>query len=1009
MQVVGGKRGRAGKPPSWFVWPLLVVAWLAAAGAGWAADGWVVTGQDFPASLTWGQSRDVSVQASNTGTTSWDAYYGLLGVSGSAGDLEPVDRWGVTRTPEGGMVPAVDASGSKGFGFTIIAPPMTTLAYPAPADQDTPGVTTSLACTWALANAEVPVVPDAAGREVVVSRFPDVQPGTAGEWARFYVEECAGRAPAIVQGYWDGTYRPREAVSRDQMAVFIARAMKLELIPWQGSFTDVGPEQWAGEYIEALARAGVVQGYPDGSYHPGAVCTRDQMAVFVARGMAGGDENVPSGPAEATFPDVATDYWAYRYVEFAVAEAVVRGYPDGLYRPDEDCTRDQMAVFVYRAFVGPRASPVVLAGPAITAVDPAAAGYYGWSSASSGRDVEPGYAYVTFDAMRLGEELAAGPNGEWDIAFELRRADSPTQPASGEYTASMSLTAEQIIAARGAAATSGNPYLTVSWQIPEGLAVGDYLLVVSVEDETGATYQLARTPAFAITHPEALILYDASGSFGWLGLIYSQQLANLLGHFRHAYHIQPIESYAAGDIEGHAVTFYMGSVYDNPLPEAFLNDVMSTAKPVCWMKYNIWQLAWTQQEEFTARFGFDFLHLDSSGYDTITYRGTQFTKYQADPELGLVSIVDPTLAAEMASACLPAEQGGDCIPYVVRGGNLWYVADIPFAYMSEEDRYVAFADLLHYMLDMHHPVSHRAIVRIEDVDPTADPNSLRQVADYLYGEGVPFAVSVIPVYADPFGYYNDGVSEWIPMTSQPDFMAALQYMVSRGGSIVLHGYTHQYDGLANPDTGVTGDDFEFLRVQRQPDESLVYTAVPDDSAAWVRERLGLAEAQLEVAGLSEVAFEAPHYAASALDYQVFGTDFPATIQRALYFTEHPAAMAEFGREVGAAPAPGRGRPLQATGGPLVFGGQFFPYVIERDVYGQKVLPENLGNVQLGSGGNQARLPADIVAAAAQNLVVEDGWASAYFHPFLDISYLQEMVSGIKALGYTYVPVSADLR
>jgi hypothetical protein len=74
------------------------------------------------------------------------------------------------------------------------------------------------------------------------------------------------------------------------------------------------------------------------------------MAVFVARAMVGGDAYVPSGPAVAFFPDVPTDHWAFRYVEYIRVEGVTGGYPDGAYHPEYPCTRDQMAVFVQRAF-----------------------------------------------------------------------------------------------------------------------------------------------------------------------------------------------------------------------------------------------------------------------------------------------------------------------------------------------------------------------------------------------------------------------------------------------------------------------------------------------------------------------------------------------------------------------------------------------------------------------------------------------------------------------------------
>jgi len=51
------------------------------------------------------------------------------------------------------------------------------------------------------------------------------------------------------------------------------------------------------------------------------------------------------------------------------------------------------------------------------------------------------------------------------------------------------------------------------------------------------------------------------------------------------------------------------------------------------------------------------------------------------------------------------------------------------------------------------------------------------------------------------------------------------------------------------------------------------------------------------------------------------------------------------------------------------------------------------------------LPADLIRAARKNRVIRDGWASAFFHPYLDLSYLQELVSGIRGLGYKYVPLT----
>jgi hypothetical protein len=49
---------------------------------------------------------------------------------------------------------------------------------------------------------------------------------------------------------------------------------------------------------------------------------------------------------------VPADFWAYTYVEYIAQPtiAVTQGYPDGNYHPEYTCTRDQMAVYVTRAF-----------------------------------------------------------------------------------------------------------------------------------------------------------------------------------------------------------------------------------------------------------------------------------------------------------------------------------------------------------------------------------------------------------------------------------------------------------------------------------------------------------------------------------------------------------------------------------------------------------------------------------------------------------------------------------
>ena len=74
-----------------------------------------------------------------------------------------------------------------------------------------------------------------------------------------------------------------------------------------------------------------------------------------------------------------------------------------------------------------------------------------------------------------------------------------------------------------------------------------------------------------------------------------------------------------------------------------------------------------------------------------------------------------------------------------------------------------------------------------------------------------------------------------------------------------------------------------------------------------------------------------------------------------------------------------------------------------------MLPENIGNVEPEAFNNHpARFPADLIDSARRNLVVRDGSASFFYHPYLGTSYLQQVVEGVQALGYTFVPASAML-
>jgi len=461
---------------------MIVTCICALSGAALAADGWTVTAQDLPAAIEWDASVPASVEAHNSGTTDWGDTFALTSVEVPTSTAVPIDRWGLESVPVEGVTVAPD--GSYLFEFPVVGPPITTMLYPLPLTPTAAAAPDALDCSWILANGSTLITTDIAAQHTVVSRFKDTQPGTSGAWAWFWIEECAGRVPLIVTGYQqpDGSYlyQPTWEVDRAAMAVYMARALNLPTAAYEGLFPDdVASDHWAWPWIEALQRAGIVQGFDATHYGPSMIVNRDAMAVYVARGMVGGME-VPTGPPTPSFPmDVPTSQWAYDEIEYCAAHNVVQGIGGGYYLPSNAVTRGQMAVFVYKGFIMPTGAVVVLGGPAISQIWTDYS--WAWTSLASFPQDDPGIAYVVLDCARLNTDMAP-----LELKFELVGPETTTEWWSVDAT-EIQWCIDEVNA-------YGYADVALGWYIPTGLAPGDYIFVMTIGGNV-----LARQPAFEVT------------------------------------------------------------------------------------------------------------------------------------------------------------------------------------------------------------------------------------------------------------------------------------------------------------------------------------------------------------------------------------------------------------------------------------------------------------------------------------------------------------------------------
>ncbi len=500
----------------------------------------------------------------------------------------------------------------------------------------------------------------------------------------------------------------------------------------------------------------------------------------------------------------------------------------------------------------------------------------------------------------------------------------------------------------------------------------------SPADQTAAmaAFRALPKPA-ACGRQRVLVLYSRSGEWGRLGELYGLFTANLAGRYADA-DLVPITAYEPGSIDRHALTVFVGSSYGEPQSEALRKDLAATSSRVLWLAYGLNELS-DADPGFAKRYGFKPGDLDHGRFDRVDYHGTALTRRgDLAGELATETITDPKKVEVLATA---TRSDGEKLPWAIRSGNLTFVGENPYSYMGEDDRYLAYADILAGLLAPRAPDRHRAMVRIEDVGPDANPAALRALADYLKSRGAPFSVAVYDSFEDPNATVKE-MPRHATLADRPQVAEALKYMVSRGGSLIMHGHTHQLDALNNPYSGKSAADFEFFRAHVDEKNAVRYDGpVAQDSLAWAGKRMDDGLAVWASAGLPKpTIFEFPHYGASALDYAASAQRFPARYERSMYFS---------------------GSLAPAGDGPVPYEGQFFPYPV-RDLYGQVVIPENMGNLAREAfNQNAARTPAQLVETAKRDLVLKDGFASFFYHWFLGTDQLRQIVEPMQAQGWTF--------
>ncbi|WP_214630918.1 InlB B-repeat-containing protein [Paenibacillus agaridevorans] len=182
------------------------------------------------------------------------------------------------------------------------------------------------------------------GRHVLCSspvqspEFSDVP----GHWAANAIHEAVKRG--FVKGYPDGTFKPNHTVTRGEFAVMLMNALKEQVEGTELKFTDAAKiPAWAKGAVAQAVQAGIINGYQDDTFRPVAEITRAEMAVMIASALKlSAQQNAATGFAD----DQSIPTWAKGAVAALKNLGIIGGKDENTFEPSGKATRAEAVTVI---------------------------------------------------------------------------------------------------------------------------------------------------------------------------------------------------------------------------------------------------------------------------------------------------------------------------------------------------------------------------------------------------------------------------------------------------------------------------------------------------------------------------------------------------------------------------------------------------------------------------------------------------------------------------------------
>ena len=419
----------------------------------------------------------------------------------------------------------------------------------------------------------------------------------------------------------------------------------------------------------------------------------------------------------------------------------------------------------------------------------------------------------------------------------------------------------------------------------------------------------------------ALIIYENENMFG-----YDENIVNHLNELLYVFNSvvskKSINTYEKGDINKYDSIFVI-NINNDISNDDLLEDLSNYKNNIYWIGDKI-----ENYLDYSKKYS---LKYDSKNNNIIKLI---YKEKEILIEGGYsFNIISPSSTSNTLATI---SDGFNIYPYIINEKNLYYISR-----WDLENGYI-FEDSLNDFYDIKEFKEGEIFVRIEDVHPFRDTENLREIADYLYSENVPFIIALIPTYVD------SETQTINTLDMMPEFIETIKYMQAKGGTVILHGYTHQLG-----EEEISGEGYEFWDIENN-------VPIHEDMETYIRDRV-LSGLRLCIEnGIYPLGFEAPHYAMNIDGYEVLKK----------YFSTYVGQFQNNNEK---------------------FATSTFPYIIRDSDAFNILIPENLGYIDKDDIFTIEKIKENF-----EKLSMVRGYTGGFFyHPYLDIDYLKECISFFK--------------